>query len=381
MAAKSYRLSLSQELMSLQRVSLAAIPITKTQPVVVIPAYRPSRDLPKLVRDIAASDFIGAVVVVNDGSGPEYSDIFESLRAVPGVQVLDHFVNLGKGAALKAGLNFIACNSPQSVGVVTADADGQHTLQDILTTAEGLCANPHSLVLGARHFEGNVPQRSKFGNAATRWIMRAVTGQKLTDTQTGLRGIPMDFVPDLLRSKATGYDFELDMLVQCKYTSRPITEVPVSTIYIDQNRSSHFNPLLDSMRIYFVFIRFSAVSLVTAAIDNLVFVLALNLSSEILLCQAASRLAAGTFQYYANKTGVFHSKAHNTVALPKYLLSGVVTGSLSYALIHLILRYSSLSVVSAKILAESALFFFSFVIQRDFVFSQSQTTSQANGRS
>lgn len=358
--------------MSPQRVSLAAVPVTKTQAVVVIPAFRPSSNLPQLVRELSSSDSIGAVVVVNDGSGPEYASIFRALQEGADVYVLDHFVNLGKGAALKTGLNFVACNFPQSAGVISADADGQHTLRDILTTAAGLCANPHSLVLGARRFEGNVPQRSKFGNAATRWIMRAVTGQKLTDTQTGLRGIPMDFIPELLRSKATGYDFELDMLVQCKYTSRPITEVPVSTIYIDENRSSNFNPLLDSMRIYFVFVRFSAVSLVTAAIDNLVFILVLNLSSEILICQAASRLAAGSFNYYANKTGVFHSNAHNTIAFPKYWLSVLITGSLSYALIHSILRYSSLGVVSAKILAETVLFFFSFVIQRDFVFSQDQ---------
>ena len=367
--------------MSPQRVSLAAVPVTKTQPVVVIPAYKPSSSLPQVVRGLSASNSVGAVVVVNDGSGAEYSSIFLALQEIPDVHILDHFVNLGKGAALKTGLNFVACNFPESVGIVTADADGQHTVQDILTTAEGLCANPHSLVLGARRFDGDVPPRSKFGNAATRWIMRAVTGQKLTDTQTGLRGIPMDFAPELLRSKATGYDFELDMLVQCKYTSRHITEVPVSTIYIDRNRSSHFNPLLDSMRIYFVFIRFAAVSLVTAAIDNLVFILALNLSSEILICQAASRLAAGTFQYYANKTGVFHSKAHNTVAFPKYWLSGLITGSLSYVLIHTILRYSSVSVVPAKILAESTLFFFSFVIQRDFVFSQGQTRSSASAGS
>ena len=251
---------------------------TGTQPVVVIPAYKPSPILPELVRSLLDSAAITAVVVINDGSGREFSAIFAELREIPRVTVLAHAVNLGKGAALKTGLNYVACNYPASAGAVTADADGQHSLADILATAQGLAATPQSVVLGARQFDGDVPGRSKFGNTITRYIMRAVTGQKLTDTQTGLRGIPMDFIPDLLRSKATGYDFELDMLVQCKYKNRHIREVPIATIYIDQNRSSHFNPLLDSMRIYFVFIRFAAVSLTTAGIDNLAFILALRFS-------------------------------------------------------------------------------------------------------
>ena len=351
-------------------VGVAPLSVTKTQPVIVIPAYKPSASLPQLVRDLSDSKSIGAAVVVNDGSGPEYTAIFAALRKLAGVHVLDHAVNLGKGAALKTGLNYVACNFPASTGIVTADADGQHTVPDILAIVNGLCANPQSLVLGTRQFEGRVPLRSKFGNTVTRYIMRAVTGQKVTDTQTGLRGIPMDFVPELLRLKATGYDFELDMLVKSKYTSRDIREVPIATVYIDQNCSSHFDPLWDSMRVYFVFVRFAAVSLVTAGIDNLVFILALRFSSEILYCQAAARLMAGTFNYYTNKAGVFHSKAQDTIALPRYWLSVLFFGGLSYALMHGILSYTKIRVISAKILAETMMFSFSFVIQRDFVFSQ-----------
>jgi putative flippase GtrA len=340
------------------------------RPVIVIPAYQPSRGLPHLVRELAESDAFTGILVVNDGSCPECSPIFDELRRIPHVEVLDHVVNLGKGAALKTGLNFAACKFPASIGIVTADADGQHTVPDIIATAEGLAANPRALVLGVRQFDGEVPLRSKFGNAVTRSIMRAVTGQNLDDTQTGLRGIPMNFVPQLLRTKATGYDFELDMLVQCKYSSRRIAQVPISTVYIDRNRSSHFNPLLDSMRIYFVFVRFAAVSLVTAGIDNLIFLVALRFSANLLVCMAAGRLAACTFNYLANKRGVFHSKAQNVVALPKYWLSVFVAGALSYIVIRGLVTYTSMQVVPAKVLTESVMFVLSFIIQRDFVFSQ-----------
>lgn len=361
--------------MTPQPVTIAApVPgAERTPPVVVIPAYKPSAGLPELVQELLASNSIATVVVVNDGSGPSSASIFTELRTMPSVSVLDHAVNLGKGAALKTGLNYVACAFPDSVGAVTADADGQHAATDILATAAGLAGKPRVLVLGARRFEGAVPLRSKFGNSLTRYIMRAVTGQNITDTQTGLRGIPMDFIPELLYSKANGYDFELDMLVKCKYGGRAIGEVPVGTIYIDGNRSSHFNPLLDSMRIYFVFIRFAAVSLLTATIDNLAFMLALRMIPAIWGCMVAARLVAAIFNYTANKRGVFHSRAANAVALPKYWLSMLVAGVLSYCLIQAILAFTNMGVVAAKMSAETVMFFFSFVIQRDFVFSQRQS--------
>ncbi|MGA2326786.1 MAG: glycosyltransferase [Bryobacteraceae bacterium] len=343
-----------------------------TRPLVLIPAYRPGEALLRLVQELAGLEEIGAVIVVDDGSEPEHREIFRPLARIENVRLLRHVVNLGKGAALKTGLNYAACEFPHSVGVVTADADGQHCAQDILRVAAALAASPGHLVLGARTFDSSVPFRSRFGNTLTRSIMRAVTGQKLSDTQTGLRGIPMGWIPDLLKLRATGYDFELDMLVSCRQTARPVREVAISTIYLDGNRGSHFNPLLDSMRIYFVFARFLAASLTTAGIDNLVFILALSFWPNALICQIAGRLVAGSFQFTAGKYGVFHSKAHTVVALPKYWLSVAGFGALSYVLIQSIVALTAIGIVSAKLCAETALFFLSFVVQRDFVFAQKQ---------
>jgi len=126
------------------------------------------------------------------------------------------------------------------------------------------------------------------------------------------------------------------------------------------------------MRIYFVFARFLAASLTTAGIDNLVFILALSFWPNALICQIAGRLVAGSFQFTAGKYGVFHSKAHTVVALPKYWLSVAGFGALSYVLIQSIVALTAIGIVSAKLCAETALFFLSFVVQRDFVFAQKQ---------
>jgi putative flippase GtrA len=343
--------------------------------VVLIPAYKPTGALPQIVKSLVSDPLISAVLIVNDGSGPTFDSIFAAVAEIEGVQVLRHVVNLGKGAALKTGLNHAACHFSDWVGVVTADADGQHAAKDILRVASALMDLPRDLILGARSFSKQVPFRSRLGNIFTRHILRAVAGQKISDTQTGLRGIPMDLIPKLMRIRQNGYDFELEMLLTCKREMRNMAEIPIDTIYLDDNRSSNFNPLLDSMRIYFLFIRFAAVSLSTALLDNLVFLIAFGVFANVLTSQFLGRLIAGLFNYYMNKTGVFHARVRDARALPKYWLFVAVFGAISYSLINLMTSIG-LAVAPAKLCAEAVLFAFSFVVQRDFVFVSPKAQSE-----
>ena len=170
------------------------------------------------------------IIVVDDGSGPEFKELFEAVAAFTQVTVVPHAVNLGKGAALKTGINHILCVFPDTLGIVTADADGQHHPEDIIRVLERLRENPDSMILGVRRFHAQVPLRSRFGNAMTRSLLRVVVGQRLSDTQTGLRGIPRSLLGHLLRIASSGYEFELDMLIACKHQRRTIHEEPIRTI-------------------------------------------------------------------------------------------------------------------------------------------------------
>ena len=337
---------------------------------VLIPAYKPAPSLPDLVRSLLTGDLIRAVVVVDDGSGASFRHLFDELEVTDGVHVLRHVVNLGKGAALRTGLNFAACSFPDATGVVTADADGQHLMVDVLRVAEELVENPSHLVMGARQFGADVPLRSRFGNVLTRYVMRALVGQNLADTQTGLRGIPMDLIPRLMRSTASGYEFEMDMLLICKRERHRIREVPIQTIYIEENRSSHFNPILDSMRIYFLLARFCLTSIATALIDNAVFAVSYFTFPSVLGSLVSGRLLATIFNYLAVRRIVFHSRERHFIVLPKYLLLVAVSGAVSYVLITSLVAWLSLPVIAAKLFAEGVLFIANFVIQRDLIFFQ-----------
>src|SRR5579872_2023400 len=182
------------------------------KPVIIIPAYKPDGVLLTLVK--ALLDQQMTIIVINDGSGNAYLPLFSSLEKIENVKVLHHDHNRGKGQALKTAFAYFVNHYPMDcIGVVTADADGQHLPKDILSVAQRLEQDPNALWLGARSFEETVPWRSRFGNVLTRTIFRVLVGQALQDTQTGLRGIPREFLHILLQRGSNGYDFELDMLL------------------------------------------------------------------------------------------------------------------------------------------------------------------------
>jgi glycosyltransferase involved in cell wall biosynthesis/SAM-dependent methyltransferase len=343
---------------------------------IVIPAYRPGAMLVALVDALLARG-AASIIVVDDGSGPAFADWFEGIAQRGRVHIVHHAVNLGKGAALKTGLSYALAEVPGLRGVVTADADGQHDCDDILRIANRLRKHAEALILGVRQWETRVPWKSRIGNLVTRILLRLMVGQKLSDTQTGLRGIPAALIPHLLRTPSQGYEFELDMLIACKHRAFPILEEPIRTIYLDGNRSSHFRPVLDSMRIYFLLFRFGALSLLTAALDNLVFVVAFRFSGSIAQSQIAARLCAMAFNYLGARRVVFHSQQRHAVVLPKYVLLVMVNGLLSYALIRWLHDGLGWQVIPAKLVAEGLLFAANFVMQRDFVFTRKRITGKA----
>lgn len=217
--------------------------------VPLIPAYKPDESLLKL---IAGLGHYPQIVVINDGSGPEFDHIFQALP--PGVTLLQHEVNRGKGAALKTGMAYIQEHFPDCLGLVTVDADGQHRLADVERVCQELTAHPKALVLGVRSFtRAGIPLRSRVGNIVTRLLFFALVGKFIRDTQTGLRAIPTSYIPELLQLKPDRYEYELEVLLACR--RRPVRQVTIETVYIDENRSSHFDPVGDSLKIYKTLIR------------------------------------------------------------------------------------------------------------------------------
>lgn len=344
---------------------------------VIIPSYEPDEKLPALLRKLREDGFVN-IVVVDDGSGPEYAPYFEEARTVYGCRVLQHAVNQGKGRALKTAFNFCIQEFADAAGAVTADSDGQHSPECILSCANALIENPNALILGCRCFEEKeVPARSEFGNKCTRVIMKYLTGITVSDTQTGLRGIPAAFMQQLLQVKGERFEFETNMLLETRTRKIPIVEVPIRTIYIGENKTSHFNPIKDSVRIYMIFGKFLFSSLSSSVVDLVLFSLfcvllrdvELQRISYITAATVSARVLSAFYNYSMNYKVVFQSENTIESSLPRYAALAVVQAFLSAFLVNRLYPVFGGMEVLVKIPVDVLLFFASFVIQREFVYA------------
>jgi glycosyltransferase involved in cell wall biosynthesis len=341
--------------------------------VFLIPSYQPTDILPGLLEELRRVT-ASPIVVVDDGSGAGYAAIFDRIRQMADVTVLANAINLGKGAALKHGMNHILVHHPDCIGVITADADGQHAVADIVHVTEALQAEPGKVVFGVRTFDTEVPLRSRFGNTVSRHIYRFLIGIDLSDTQTGLRAIPRRLMELCLAIRANRYEFETEQLVVIKAHRMPVREIPIQTIYIESNRDSHFRPLRDSARIYFVLLRYSIASIVTEMADLAVFATVMAASSDLIWSNLIGRLVAVWVQFMLLQSFVFRLRG-GAGTLAMYLGLVVVSGVISTALQLQIANIVPVPVV-AKVMAEVLVFVFNFLFLRDFVFGRADDATR-----
>ncbi|GAA1994371.1 bifunctional glycosyltransferase family 2/GtrA family protein [Microbacterium pumilum] len=351
--------------------------------IVLIPAYEPRPCLSALVAELLAADPELGVVVVDDGSGAEFSAEFARVSAL-GATVLHHHRNLGKGAALKSGIRHIRDEHPGQ-DVVTADADGQHTVRDILRLPDELRADAASgapaLVLGCRTFSGNVPWRSRIGNASARTVFRLAAGWSLSDTQTGLRGIPADLLAWVEAQPGDRFEFEQNVLLRARRAGVAAREVAIETVYLEGNASSHFRPVVDSLRVALPLIRFTGSSLLAFAVDTVALLVLVALTGWLIPAIVAARAISASVNFAVNRRVVFRAPSEG----------GMRGQAVRYAMLAIALLASNIvwiegltaigiPLILAKIATEAVLFVTSYGVQRSFVFRSAELVSPAGAR-
>ncbi|MBO4693736.1 MAG: bifunctional glycosyltransferase family 2/GtrA family protein [Clostridia bacterium] len=345
---------------------------------VVIPSYEPDDCLVSTCETLILSG-IKNIIVVNDGSNTEYDRYFNAVEGLD-VVVLTHTENRGKGRALKTAFEYILKEMPDSIGCITADSDGQHSQKDIMNCMNALTNNPNSLILGCRDFSGdNVPAKSKFGNELTKKICSFLCGVKVSDTQTGLRGIPIKFMAELLYVKGERFEFETYMLIQTKERYQ-IFEVKIDTIYDSpKNHKTHFNPIKDSIRIYKIFAGIFLKYIVSSVSSFLLDLFLFTLFSKTLkpsypflyvtLATVFARLISSTYNCLVNYRFVFRSKNKITWAIFKYFILVAVQMCLSAFFVTVGVKIISfVPDVIVKMVVDTILFFGSYYFQRRFIF-------------
>lgn len=346
----------------------------------VVPSLQPDEKFVGVVDGLIAIGFTD-IVLVNDGSSEDHLAPFKEAAKRPGVTVLTHEVNKGKGRAMKTAFQWILDNRPESTGIVAVDGDGQHLPKDVLAVAKAMEKEPEKLWLGVRDFSlPQVPPRSKMGNKMTRALLRFTCGVNVTDTQTGLRAISRELLPLMISIEGERYEYETQQLLDAKRNNVPIGEVVIETVYIDENQTSHYNPFKDSMRILKIIFKYIASSISTTALDWIVFtllnvLLAKVLPSDavrILIATYGARIVSNIANYVINAKLVFKSNAPASQTAVRYFILSVVQAAISYGLVLLIETALSASLGAQtiiKMIVDMSLAIASYQFQMRWVFA------------
>ena len=348
---------------------------------VLLPSYNPGMEIISVIQRVMQQGFTD-LIVINDGSADEFSSIFNEAEKIDGCTVLHHAENTGKGAALKTGMGYFLENRPEGLGVVTIDDDGQHLPEDVRLCAQTMALSG-AFVLGVRDFNNpSVPFKSRIGNRLSAKLFSMSVGLELADCQTGLRAIPKKYISIFLTVSGDRFEYETSMLITAKKERIGITQVPIKTVYVDGNKNTHFNPIKDSLKIAFQFVKYAQSSLVSCFVDLICFYALVNFFSRhslygawnvILYSTIIARVLSSALNFFFNKNFVFNYSGKNVYkALLKYYilcgvsmaLSGNITAVLSYAF-----NANAAAIITLiKIIVDTGLFIMNYYIQRKWVF-------------
>lgn len=351
--------------------------------VVIIPSLEPDEKLVPYVRKLLSAG-IKKIIVVNDGSSKKCDCIFDEISNIDECDVLTHEVNRGKGAAIKTALRFYTDNLNGFDGVITVDADGQHSVPDVLRMCKTMSENPDSFVLGCRTFGEETPSKSLIGNRITSFAMRLFYGISLSDTQTGLRGIPHFMTEGLLTVRGTRYEYELNMLIYAKGNCIPFVIIPIKTIYFDNNSGSHYRPVVDSLRIFLRVISgligFSASAIIASIIDISIYgimtkaILAhFPLFWMLLISFVSARVVSSFVNFTLNRRLPSSQNKSISDTIPKYYTLVVVQMLVSFLCIYLLCAYTGIDEMIIKIIVDCILGLISYQIQLRWVFCNKST--------
>jgi glycosyltransferase involved in cell wall biosynthesis len=316
--------------------------------------------------------FSPPIVVVDDGSEKESGSVFASLKS-GGCDILTHERNLGKGAALKTAIRHVLSAYPDALGIVTADADGQHLPEDIFRLAQRLAEDPGGIILGVRDFDReNVPFKSRWGNRVTSAVFFLNTGVSLGDTQTGLRAVPMNLAAAYAQAKGERFEFEMNALLYACKRRVPLFTMPISTVYSENNRASHFRAVRDSARIYRDILKFGCASGICAAVDFGLFVALASSAFGLGVAVPAilARLVSGLCNFFINRFFVFGGGKKGA---PVKYLSLFLAQMLISAELTAVLTDAGLFAPVSKLAADLGLWVISYAIQKKYIFGREKS--------
>ena len=214
---------------------------------ILIPAYNAQETLGFVLKKIEPLKI--DTVVVDDGS----SDETKRVALENGAQLLEHPLNLGKGAALRTGFQSILQKDYQVI--ITLDADGQHEPSEIPSLLKIFQSVKPDILIASRAAEfGKMTFLRRFWNRLGVKAVARLCHSDITDSQSGFRLIRREVLKEVDLSTSR-FETEMELLMNACKKGFSVLSVPIKTQHVDGTGSSHFRPVVDTWLVCKIFLR------------------------------------------------------------------------------------------------------------------------------
>ena len=339
---------------------------------IIIPSLDPDTRLSGVVEAVRNAGFCD-IILVDDGSSEQNKKFFPK---GDDITLLVHEKNFGKGQALKTALQYVLENRPETEGVITCDGDGQHLAKDVLAVGEKM-KQTGKFILGVRDFSlPDVPPKSRIGNRISSVALAICSGSYISDTQTGLRAIPANLLDKMVKVDGSRFEYETNVLLELHSMKAKYDEVKIETVYLDENKGTHFHPVKDTLRIFSQIFKYLVSSLAAFLTDIIIF----SICNKALLCgvfasTAIARVISSVVNFILNKKVVFNSHGSVTKALAKYYALAVpvmLISAFGVKGICLLLSVpdNSFIITIIKVIVDLILFIINYNIQKKWIFKK-----------
>lgn len=210
----------------------------KNDVLVLIPAWNEAERIGQVIRALPSGI---PILVVDDGSSDATAEAARSI----GADVLIHDFNQGKGVALMSGFRWGLAQGFSAV--LTMDADGQHDPGEATTFIDAFQQRNADLIVGRRAFR-EIPFPRNYANAFGSWMLTKVLRTNIYDNQSGYRLYSRRLM-EILEIRHTGFEFEVDVILQTLQHGFTLDWVDIRTIY-DVNKVSYFHPVRDTLKFF-----------------------------------------------------------------------------------------------------------------------------------
>lgn len=213
---------------------------------IVVPFYNEQKHIVDVVKGVSKYKF--PIVLVDDGSTDSSNRKLQESKK-PGIQILTHKINLGKGAAMKTGADYAFDQGADAV--IFMDGDNQHHPDDLSKFIKKLDEGKHDVVLGTRSFTYGVPLIRFLGNKLASFILVLFFGIYVSDVLCGFKALTKKAYK-IIRWESTGYGVETEIIARIGKNKIKTCEVPVKAIYHDKVKGV---TMLDAFGIMFEIVK------------------------------------------------------------------------------------------------------------------------------